>query len=91
MREESDRIKIRSFKEIQEEIEARKLGGDDSGDNGNGDGDDGTEITTETVSLHSILRGAKVLETKDDIDEFVEGIRELLKDKLDENTKIKLV
>ncbi|QXE18355.1 BREX system P-loop protein BrxC [Clostridium sp. 001] len=100
MKEESDRLKMRSFEEISREVERRKppvvsnpelvIGG-------------GTDIIrgekppvyktkkTKNISIANILHGAKTIETEADIDELLKDIKAKLKQELNEDTRIKLV
>lgn len=100
MKEESDRLKMRSFEEISKEVERRKppvvsnpqpvIGG-------------GTDIIrgekppvykikkTKNISIANILHGAKTIETEADIDELLKDIKAKLKQELNEDTRIKLV
>mgnify|MGYP000858737724 FL=1 len=100
MKEESDRLKMRSFEEISKEVERRKppvvpnpepvVGG-------------GADIIrgkkppvyktkkTKNISIANILHGAKTIETEADIDELLKDIKAKLKQELNEDTRIKLV
>lgn len=100
MKEESDRIKMRSFEEISKEVERRKpkveptpypgIGGG-SGVIGDEKPPVYTPRKTKNVSIANILHGAKTIETEADIDELLKDIKAKLKLELDENTRIKLV
>jgi len=94
MKEESDRLKLRCFKEIDTKIaEERKKeqGHEKSGvaEDDQGKGYKPREI--RRVSLANILHGAKTIERKEDIDELLEQIRGKLESELKENTIIKLI
>jgi len=102
MKEESDRLKMRCFDEISKEIERRRPvvhkkvdGGTDLGDGTAGVGGRTHQIyrnrKTKTVSIANILRGAKTIENKEDIEGLLDDIRKKLNEELVENTMIKLV
>jgi len=93
MKEESDRIKIRCFDEIEKEKIKRKPHNEID-----------TSITTISggtsiykpkkvvnVSITNVLHGVKTIETDEDIEEVVEQIRRTLKEQLKEDTKLKLI
>lgn len=95
MKEESDRIKIRCFNEIDKKKQEEKSGTGGS-DGGNGSSEEGkTSIyntrKTITISITNILRGAKTIESKNDIETILDKVRKDLEEKLDEDTKIKLI
>lgn len=96
MKEESDRLKIRLFNEIQEESKRRKPKPNIDGteviepkaDGGNG----GYKVKTiKNISINNILRGAKIIETDDDIEEIINELRKKLQQELNEDTKLKLI
>lgn len=94
MKEESDRLKLRCFDEIDKEKEKRKpkpvemppeVFHDDKPN-------DGYKVkVVKNVSIVNILHGAKVIETDEDIEEVVDQIRKRLKEQLNEDTKLKLI
>ncbi len=91
MKEESDRIKIRCFDEIDKE-KMKRIPQFDTGAEAVFEGE-GTYILKKTVniSIANMLHGAKTIETESDIDQVVEQIRKTLKEQLKENTKLKLI
>jgi hypothetical protein len=91
MKEESDRIKIRCFDEIDKEKIKRRPHADTGVETVSGG--EGVYILKKTVniSIANVLHGAKTIETESDIDEVVEQIRNTLKEQLKENTKLKLI
>lgn len=97
MKVESDRIKIRCFDEIEKEKERRKPKITDDYPSTVNEGE--SEVVPKpknvkkikNVSINNMLYGAKVIETEEDIEEFVQGIRKILKDELEEGTTIKLI
>lgn len=85
MKEESDRLKMRSFGEISVEVEKRKS-------------KNTIETTsvyrtkkTKNISIMNMLHGAKTIETEADIEDLLNDIRNKLKQELNEDTRIKLV
>ncbi|MCG4580090.1 BREX system P-loop protein BrxC [Clostridium cochlearium] len=94
MKEESDRIKIRCFDEIEKEKEKRKPNLVKQASEIIHDNQATEEYKTKTVkniSITNILHGAKVIETIDDIDEVLEQIRKALQEELNDDTKLKLI
>lgn len=100
MKEESDRLKMRSFEEISREVEKRKppvVSPPQTGLGGGADVIDGGNTPpyrtkkTKNVSIANILHGAKTIETEADIDELLKDIKAKLKQELKEDTRIKLV
>ena len=94
MKEESDRIKIRCYDEIEKEKERRKPKTPDVTSEVLHDGN--TQETYQmkkiiNISIANILHGAKVIETDEDIEEFVQEIRKVLKEQLKKDTKLKLI
>lgn len=94
MKEESDRIKIRCFDEIEKEKAKRKA------EKGNDTRIDPTSEekqqvyktkTVVNVSIANILHGAKAIESDADIEEVLDQIRKTLKEQLKEDTKLKLI
>lgn len=81
MKEESDRLKLRCF----DEIEQKKRKDEDPG----GSGYPQKELVT--VSVAHLFRSSKILETAEDIDELLNELRVRLSNELKENTKLKLV
>lgn len=94
MKEESDRIKLRCFDEIEKEKAKIQIQQQDTE----------PEIVKENeiqkvhkvkkvknISIANILHGAKVIETEEDIEELLQEIKKVLKEKLDEDTKLKLI
>ncbi|MTI67135.1 MAG: BREX system P-loop protein BrxC [Firmicutes bacterium] len=95
MKEESDRIKLRCFEEIEQkkrEIERQKKKKDDGPTTISG-GETPPYKTKKTrnISIANILHGAKTIESKEDIEEVINQIRRKLEEELDEDTKIKLI
>ena len=99
MKEESDRLKMRSFEEISREVEIRKPKVSQNPATGT-DGSKGVSAEnhpiykakkTKNVSIANILHGAKTIETESDIDELLKDIKAKLKEELNEDTRIKLV
>jgi hypothetical protein len=94
MKEESDRIKIRCFDEIEKEKEKRKPKSKEQAPEVFHDDGTTEEYKTKIVkniSITNILHGAKVIETIDDIDEVLEQIRKALQEQLNDETKLKLI
>lgn len=94
MKEESDRIKIRCFDEINREKQRRKPPVIDTEPaTTTGEPETPQYVTKKTihVSISNILHGAKEIETEEDIEEVLEQIRKSLKEQLTENTKLKLI
>lgn len=94
MKEESDRLKIRCFDEIEKEKAKRKPKPET--DKPEVFHDDKPEVgyrvkKVKNISIANILHGAKVIETESDIDEVVQEIRNRLKEQLSEDTKLKLI
>jgi len=97
MKVESDRIKIRCFDEIEKEKERRKPKITDGYPSTVNEGE--SEVAPKpkkvkkikNVSFNNMLYGAKVIETEEDIEEFVQGIRKILKEELEEGATIKLI
>jgi len=100
MKEESDRLKMRSFEEISKEAEKRKPKTPPTPETGIGGGVDVIDgekppvyktRKTKNVSIANILHGAKTIESEADIDELLKDIKAKLKQELNEDTIIKLV
>lgn len=94
MKEESDRLKLRCFEEIDTEVESEKskiVTAVNICDITNNEPAPYTIRDTVTVSMANILHGVKTFEKEEDIDKFVEEVRKRLKAELKENTIIKLV
>ncbi|NMB43453.1 MAG: BREX system P-loop protein BrxC, partial [Clostridiales bacterium] len=97
MKVESDRIKIRFFDEIEKEKERRKP--QTREDVASLVNEDGVKVIPEfikkkkvkNISINNMLHGAKVIETEEDIEDFLQEIREILKGELGRDTKIKLI
>ncbi len=90
MKEESDRIKLRCFNDI--EAENKRIAEENHGNDETREGeDDSYNKVTKNISIKNILRGVKIIETKDDIDEVVEEFRRKLIEELKDDTKLKLV
>jgi hypothetical protein len=101
MKEESDRLKMRCFNEISAEQEKRKpkvivtppvseLTGGEQVISG------GSPVTYKTkrtvnISISNLLRGAKTIESQEDIEQLLNEIRAKLENELKEDTIIKLV
>jgi hypothetical protein len=93
MKEESDRLKMRSFEEISREVEIRRPSVVLASVTVIGVEEPPVYKTkrTKTVSIANILHGAKTIETEADIDELLTDIKSKLKQELNEDTRIKLV
>lgn len=95
MKEESDRLKIRLFDEIEREKLKRiqvSVPGDEPIIVGGGPATVIYKVkTVKNVSISNILHRANVIETDKDIEDIVEAIRKRLKDELNEDTKLKLI
>lgn len=93
MKEESDRLKIRSFDEIEKEKAKRKSKAEPTAPEVfHDDPEQGySPKVVKNVSIANILHGAKVIETEEDIEEVVDQIRSKLKEQLSEDTKLKLI
>ncbi|EYE87602.1 hypothetical protein Q428_12415 [Fervidicella metallireducens AeB] len=94
MKEESDRLKIRCFDEIEKEKAKRKPKNEQIApevfyDDGPKQGY--KPKTVKNISVVNILHGAKVIETEEDIEEVLDQIRRKLKEQLNEDTKLKLI
>jgi hypothetical protein len=82
MKEESDRLKLRCFEEIEKK--SRELEKEPG------------KIEPEpkkviNISLANIFHGARTLETEEDVEQLLGYLRERLLKELQENTKLKLV
>lgn len=93
MKEESDRIKIRCFDQIELEKKKRATQGKQPPGIIHGDeSEGGYKIkTVRNISITNILHGAKVIETEKDIEEVLNQIRKALQEYLNEETKLKLI
>lgn len=99
MKEESDRLKMRSFEEITREVEKIKpkapvnpvLNPGTGGEINENDPPIYRPKKTKNISIANILHGAKTIETEEDIDELLKDIKDKLKQELNEDTIIKLV
>jgi hypothetical protein len=94
MKEESDRLKIRCFDEIEKEKTKRKPKNEPIAPEVFNDDQLKIEYKTKVVkniSVANILHGVKVIETEEDIEEVIEQIRRKLKEQLNEDTKLKLI
>lgn len=94
MKEESDRLKIRCFDEIQKEKDKRKPETKNPEDPPVvGGGEIPPYITKKVVnvSIANILHGAKMIESSEDIEDVLQEIRKRLQDELREDAKLKLI
>ncbi|MBZ2174150.1 BREX system P-loop protein BrxC [Schnuerera sp. xch1] len=95
MKEESDRIKIRCFDEIErkkkELARKRKPTEDDPITVGAGNIPVYKTKKTRNISIANLLHGAKTIESKKDIEELLDQIRKRLEEELDEDTEIRLI
>lgn len=102
MKEESDRLKIRCFDEISREVDISRpiappeLKTDTDKPDTNISHEDNVTPAyrirrTKNVSIANILHGAKTIESKKDIEELLNDIRNKLNEEFEENTVIKLV
>jgi hypothetical protein len=102
MKEESDRVKLRCFKEIEAYIEQEKKN-ESKVKSVNNDKDSGVAIISgetktvykikkqKNISVSSIIRGVSTIETEEDINRLVEQLRNRLKEELKEDTIIRLI
>jgi hypothetical protein len=93
MKDESDRLKLNCFDEIEKE-NSKKTSDLDNNPPHLHDG--GTYETYKTkavknISIANILRGTTLIETKEDIDKVLDEIRIKLEEELDKNSKLKLI
>ncbi|MBA5851814.1 BREX system P-loop protein BrxC [Clostridium sp. cel8] len=94
MKEESDRIKIRCFDEIETQNERRNKKAQDIAPDVLNDDNEKNPYKAKKVkniSIANILHGAKVIETDEDIEELLQEIRNVLKKQLNEDIKLKLI
>lgn len=96
MKEESDRLKMRCFNEInkkKEELRKKREQEKKKWPDVIGGGDTPQYRTKQTklVSMANILHGAKSIETRADIEEILGIIRQKLESELQEDTIVKLV
>ncbi|WP_018248942.1 BREX system P-loop protein BrxC [Orenia marismortui] len=100
MKEESDRLKIRSIEDIRKKVrelelkykqEEEKNKDNKSSVKETPEKDDYKVKETEVISLAYILHGAQIIEEKDDIEEVLDVIRKKLQRELDADKRIKLV
>lgn len=91
MKEESDRIKIRCFDEIEKERIKRKPKVDTGATTVSGGGPVYKTKKVVNISIANVLHGARTIETIEDIEVVVEQIRRTLKQQLKEDTKLKLI
>ncbi|NMA32129.1 MAG: BREX system P-loop protein BrxC, partial [Candidatus Methanofastidiosa archaeon] len=91
MKEESDRIKMRCFEEIKRIDQKRKKGEKEQSEIGQENGEIYTGKKIINVSVANIFHGAKTIENEDDIESFLEYLREQLREKLKEDTVLKLI
>jgi len=93
MQVESDRLKVRCMEEIQQEFNRQRLVIAEN------DNDQDKPVVTQpviprrtkTLSKNAIIKGTKSLQSPEDIDQFVEELRERLINELEDNTTINLV
>lgn len=93
MKTESDRLKLTCFEAIDKKKKEKKK---DDGAHGPGVINGGGEAEykprkTKKISMANILHGARTLETKEDIDDLLNYIREKLEEELGEDSIIKLI
>ncbi|KPU27967.1 hypothetical protein TR13x_01050 [Caloranaerobacter sp. TR13] len=93
MKEESDRLKIKCFNEIEKEKEKRKPKLKEYGPEIVNDGPKEGYRTKKVVniSIANILHCATTIETKEDIEKLLDDIRRKLESELKENTILKLI
>lgn len=96
MKEESDRLKLRCFNEIEAEIASQKPSKQPEGDEQ--PDSEGVKVNppkvqkkTVNISIANILHGARNIENEADIDVVISDIRNKIKSELKENIIIKLV
>ncbi len=93
MKEESDRLKMNCFDEIEKEKVKRKPIPDINPPiltDGRSDEVYKPKVV-KNISIANILHGTTMIETKEDIEEVLKEIRNKLVNELDENTKLKLI
>lgn len=101
MQVESDRLKIRCLEELEQ---ARQESASQAADvvestavSTDSEPVDQMEIApvkqqkTKTLSKNLLIKGTKTMKSKEDVDQFVEGLRKQLLDELDDDTMIHLV
>ncbi|RKD27636.1 hypothetical protein SAMN02745883_00449 [Caminicella sporogenes DSM 14501] len=93
MKEESDRLKIKCFNEIEKEKEKRKPELEEYGPEIVNDDYEERYRTKKVVniSIANILHCATTIETKEDIEKLLDDIRRKLESELKENTILKLI
>lgn len=94
MKEESDRLKIRCFDSIDEEKSRHpvKTGGNGTGIISDGGSDTVYKVKIiKNISVTNILRGAKMIETQEDIEIVVNDFKKKLQEELKEDVKLKLI
>ena len=91
MKEESDRLKLRCFEEIEKLRKKKAQEQEEMDKPPAGQEERGPFITTVNVSIANIFHGSKIIESEEDIEELLEYLRQQLKKELKENTKLKLV
>lgn len=85
MKEESDRLKLRCFEDIEKMRQEQEKEEGQPGE---------TKPVTKkvvTVSIANIFHGARTLETEEDVEQLLAYLREQLLNELQKNTKLKLI
>jgi hypothetical protein len=93
MKEESDRLKMRSFEEIKKIALMKKKEEEKEKQPETGKEDKAVYIIKDTVnvSVANIFHGAKAIENEEDIEELLEYLRTELRKRLKKNTVLKLI
>lgn len=97
MKEESDRLKLRSFNEINQfRVRFNQTQENSSPDKGNERESvqvtpNPTQKRTVNLSLSNIMRGATSVESEEDIEKLVQQVRERLKQELTDDIVIRLI
>ncbi|MEW5921600.1 MAG: hypothetical protein AB1796_11780 [Bacillota bacterium] len=87
MKEESDRLKLRCFAEIEKKRLERM-------ETENGTAEPGPECRGKEVvniSIANIFHGARTIDTEEDLEQLLDYLRQQLKKELKENTRLKLI
>ncbi len=93
MKEESDRLKLRCFEEIEKKKQEHMEKESEDKQETTGDLRKPTYQAKKVVnvSIANIFHGARTIETDEDIEQLLEYIRQQLKKELKENTRLKLI
>jgi hypothetical protein len=85
MKEESDRLKLRCFEDIEKMRQEQE-----KEEKGPGERKPATKKVV-TISIANIFHGARTLETREDVEQLLDYLREQFLNELQENTKLKLI